>query len=50
MQSMLLMAPVLRRENDAVTSLSAILALILLSNPYAAASISLQLSFGAMAG
>ncbi len=50
MQSMLLMAPVLRRENDAVTSLSAILALILISNPFAAASISLQLSFGAMAG
>ena len=50
MQSLLLMAPVLRRENDPVTSLSAILAIILACNPFAAASISLQLSFGAMAG
>ena len=50
MQSLLLTAPVLRRENDPVTSLSAALALILLFNPYAAASISLQLSFAAMAG
>lgn len=50
MQSFLLMAPVLRRENDALTSLSAALGLILFLNPYAAASVSLQLSFGAMAG
>lgn len=50
MQSLLLMAPVLRRENDPLTSLSLALALILLKNPYAAASVSLQLSFAAMAG
>jgi len=50
MQSMLLMAPLFRRENDPITSLSAALALILIYNPYAAASVSLQLSFGAMAG
>lgn len=50
MQSFLLLAPVFRRENDPITSLSAALALILLANPYAAASVSLQLSFAAMAG
>lgn len=50
MQSLLLMAPVLRRENDPPTSLSLALALILMKNPFAAASISLQLSFAAMAG
>ena len=50
MQSLLLMAPVLRRENDPATALSLALALILLKNPFAAASISLQLSFAAMAG
>lgn len=50
MQSLLLMAPVLRRENDPPSSLSLALALILMKNPFAAASISLQLSFGAMAG
>ena len=50
MQSFLLFAPVVKRENDPVTSLSSALALILLWNPYAAASVSLQLSFSAMAG
>ncbi len=50
MQSMLLFAPVVDRENDAPTSLSFALALLLLKNPYAAASVSLQLSFAAMAG
>ena len=50
MQSLLLLAPVFRRENDPITSLSAVLALVLIKNPYAAASLSLQLSFGAMAG
>ena len=50
MQSLLLMAPVLRRENDPPTSLSLALAFILLNNPFAAASVSLQLSFAAMAG
>lgn len=50
MQSFLLLAPLLRRENDPPTSLSLALALILLQNPFAAASISLQLSFAAVAG
>lgn len=50
MQSFLLMAPLLRRENDPPTSLSVALALILAQNPFAAASISLQLSFAAVAG
>ncbi len=50
MQSLLLFAPVADRENDPVTSLSLALALILLANPYAAASVSLQLSFAATAG
>lgn len=50
MHSLLLMAPVLKRENDPITSLSVILALILMANPYAASSIALQLSFSAMAG
>ena len=50
MQSFLLLAPLLKRENDGITSLSAALALILLLNPYAAADVGLQLSFAAMAG
>lgn len=50
MQSILLMAPLLRRENDPPSSLSLALALILLQNPFAAASVSLQLSFAAVAG
>lgn len=50
MQSFLLTAPLVKRENDAVTSLSAALGLILAINPYAAGSVSLQLSFSAMAG
>ena len=50
MQSMLLLAPLLDREDDRATSLSTILMLLLVQNPYAAASISLQLSFAAAAG
>lgn len=50
MQSFLLIAPMVNRENDPITSLSAALALILLANPYAAGSVGLQLSFSAMAG
>ena len=50
MQTLLLIAPLVRRENDPVTSLSAALALILLRNPDAAASVGLQLSFASMAG
>ena len=50
MQTLLLLAPLLRRENDPPTALFTALALILAVNPYAAASVSLQLSFAAMAG
>ena len=50
MQSFLLIAPLVNRENDPITSLSAALGLILLANPYAAGSEGLQLSFSAMAG
>lgn len=50
MQGLLLLAPVLKRENDTPTSLFTVLALVLMANPYAAASVSLQLSFSAMAG
>ena len=50
MQTVLLMAPVFRRENDGPTTLGAALALILLLNPFSCASISLQMSFSAMAG
>ena len=50
MQTILLMAPVFRRENDGPTSLAAALALILLMNPFSCASVSLQMSFSAMAG
>ena len=46
----LLAAPLFGRETDPVTSLSAALCVILLRNPYAIASVGLQLSFGAMAG
>lgn len=49
MESLLLLAPVLGREEDRPTSLMLALAL-LLHNPYAATIASLQLSFGAMAG
>lgn len=45
-----LIAPLIRRENDGLTSLTAILALLLLMNPAACASVSLQLSFAAMLG
>ncbi len=50
MLSLLTAAPLFRRESDGPTSLAAALFLILLTNPFAAASISLQLSFGAVAG
>ena len=50
MQTLLLLAPILRQENDPITSLSAILALLLAVCPYAARSVSLQMSFAAMAG
>ena len=50
MQSMLLLAPLMGREDDRPTSLLTILMLLLVQNPYAAASVSLQLSFAAVAG
>ena len=50
MQTMLLLAPLFNRENDPITSLSAALAMLLLLNPFAAANVSLQLSFAAMLG
>ena len=50
MLSLLLIAPACGREGDSPTALSFALLLILLQNPFAAASIGLQLSFGAVAG
>ncbi len=50
MITLLLIAPILRRENDPPTSLSAALMILLLINPQAIGSISLHLSFAAMAG
>ncbi len=50
MLSLPLLAILVRRENDGPTSLLAALFLILLANPFAAASVGLQLSFAAMAG
>ena len=50
MLAFVLTAPLFRRESDGLTSLSAALLLILIANPFAAASISLQLSFAATAG
>ena len=47
---LLLIAPLFERESDPPTSLSLALFLILLWNPFAAKSVSLQLSFAAMAG
>lgn len=45
-----LLAPLAGRENDPATSLLAALFLLLLYNPFSAASVSLQLSFAAVAG
>lgn len=50
MQTVVLLAPLLRRENDPPTSLLFALAVLLLLNPSAAAGVSLQLSFAAFAG
>ncbi len=46
----LLLAPIFHRERDGLTSWSASLFVLLLANPYAAASVSLQLSFAATGG
>lgn len=50
MQAALLAGPVLGREPDPPTSLGLALFVLLLQNPFAAASVSLQLSFAAVAG
>ncbi len=50
MNTVFLLAPLVRRENDGFTSLGAALLVILLHNPWAIANVSLQLSFVAMAG
>lgn len=50
MQIFLLIAPLFRRGSDPLTSLAAALLVILLCNPFAAASVSLQLSFSATLG
>lgn len=50
MLSLLVAAPIFQRESDPPTSLMTALVLILLQNPFAVASVSLQLSFAAVAG
>ena len=50
MNAIHLLAPIFKRENDPPTSLSFALLLILLFNPWAIASLSLQLSFLSMTG
>lgn len=50
MQAALLAGPVLRREHDAPTALGLALLVLLIQNPFAAASVSLQLSFFSVAG
>ena len=47
---LLLVAPLFGRERDSLTSMGAALLLILLQNPYAIASWSLQLSYGSVLG
>ncbi len=50
MQTVMLFAPFVRRENDPLTSLSFALSLLLLINPFSAKSTGLQLSFAAALG
>ena len=50
MQTVILLAPLIKREGDTLTSLSAVLALLLVINPTAIADIGLQLSFSAVLG
>lgn len=50
MQAFVLAAPLFKRDSDGLTSLGAALLVILLGNPFAAGSISLQLSFAATLG
>ena len=47
---MLQLAPLVERERDILTSLAFALMMLLLSNPFSAAHVGLQLSFGAVAG
>ena len=50
MAALLLLAPLVGREPDKPTALAAVLLSLLLPCPHAAASVGLQLSFGAVAG
>ena len=50
MLGLFLLAPLFHEENDPPTSLALAALLILLANPWAAANLSFQLSFGAVAG
>ncbi len=50
MNTVLLLAPLFRRESDGPTSLGFALLVLLVWNPYSVASVSLQLSFAAVAG
>jgi len=50
MQTVLIAAKFFNRENDSITSLSFALACILINNPFAIASVSLQMSFAAVLG
>lgn len=50
MQSALLLAPIAQREEDAPSALALALLVLLLQNPFAAASVGLQLSFASVAG
>ena len=50
MNSVLLIAPLVHRENDAPTSLGLALLILLVFNPWAIANVGLQLSFACMAG
>lgn len=50
MQCLLLLAPLLGRENDMPTSLCAALTLLLLENPWSMLNVGLQLSFTSTAG
>lgn len=47
---MLQLAPLLERERDDATALAFALLILLIYNPYAAANVGLQMSFGAVAG
>ena len=50
MNSVMLMAPILRRDYDGPTGLGVALLVLLLKNPWSIASVGLQLSFAAVAG